>query len=158
MHSRIYQISPYPIDKADYLTEGFFFNTEFLSIHADYVNSNTNRETDIELLKSILHYASWSDDGNSFSMTDDARNEYFRDKYERFRECLSKVNDITLDDFSHIPSFSYMMWTLQDAYEDKWSFYVVLGDAYEPITFDEFVRNMDTDTVYYIGKTIDYHM
>ena len=50
------------------------------------------------------------------------------------------------------------MYQLQESYNDKFAFWVVLKDEYDSmLTFDEFIRYCETDIKYYIGNTIDYH-
>lgn len=153
MHSRIFQVSEKPIDKADYIKESDYWDHWFLNSVADYVNEDCNRNEDIEWLKDCAKGYSIGCDENGEYLIVESKEEYFKQSFARFKETLDKIKDYTIDDF--IKGF-HEMWMLKDAYEEKFGFYVEF-DGYGLITFDSFIRHCNTETKYYIGGTIDYH-
>ena len=156
MHSRIFQISEQPIQQEDYINETYFYDHWFLNRIADYVNDDTDRQDDIEWLKTCC-----SDDGISFGEDKDGafliiedKHKFFEKSFARFQECLSNLLNKTLDDFISY-SMSMDMYRLNNSYNDDCGFYTYHDG--ELVTFDEFVRYYKTNTKYYFGATIDYH-
>ena len=152
MHSRIYQISKTPIDRDDYIDEGHYYDHWFTNSIADYVNGDTDREDDINWLKSYANAISFDSDDNGEYFIVTSKEEYFKEKFEAFHKFLDIVKGYTLQDFA---SGIYEMWGLKDAYEDKFGFYVDADG--ELMNFDSFVRRCVINEKYYIGGTIDYH-
>lgn len=151
MHSRIYQISTEPIHKDDYIGECDFYDHWFLNSIADYVNDDTDRDEDIKWLKECAKgYVVDSDEHGPYIMITN-KEDYFKGAFEKFKGALDKIKDCTIEDFS---KGIHEMWTLKDAYEDKFGFYVYTDD---PITFNDFVRRAELNQKLYIGATIDYH-
>ena len=157
MHSRIFQISTKPIHKYDYIEENRYYDHWFLHSVADYVNENSDRIDDIDWLKSC-----YESDGLSFGT--DEHGEYFivEDKvkffepnFQRFQNALQELTKTTLDDFIS-GKCGYPLYTLKAAYDDKFGFYVD-GDETYLKTLNEFIREAEIGTKYYIGATIDYH-
>ncbi len=157
MHSRIFQISKQPIDKTDYIEEDNYYDHWFTNQIADYVNGDTNRESDIDWLKSCYNNQGLSfgaDDNGEYFVIED-KNKYFAPKFERFQKLLQELSAVTLDDFvSH--KTSLQMYSLKEAYNDRYGFYVDSEDIFL-VSFDEFVRCSKVGVKYYIGATIDYH-
>ena len=152
MHSRIFQVSLEPITKADYITESDYWEHWFTREIADYVDEDTNRNDDIEWMKSCCNEFIFDKDdrGEYFIIAD--KEAYFADKFKMFSEAVDKIKDYTLSDFTH---GIMEMWTLRHAYEDRFGFYVDVDG--ELMSLDSFVRNCAKDAKYYIGNTIDYH-
>lgn len=157
MHSRIFQISKKPIDKSDYIEESNYYDHWFTNQIADYVNGCTNREGDIDWLKSCYNNQGLSfgadDNGEYFIIKD--KNEYFAPKFESFQKNLQELSVATLEDFVSYKS-SPQMYNLEESYDDKYGFYVDSEDTFL-VSFDEFVRCSEVGIKYYIGATIDYH-
>ena len=152
MHSRIFQVSMNPIPKEDYIRESFYYDHWFTSEIADYVNGDTDRENDIEWLQGYSDaFIFGADDGGKYFIVQN-KEKYFEPNFKRFMEALNKIKDCTIQDFA---TGFFDMWTLKDAYEDKFGFYVNADG--ETMTFDSFVRGCATGEKYYIGATIDYH-
>ena len=152
MHSRIFQVSMEPIQKEDYITEGFYWDHWFTNEIADYINGDTDRDNDIEWLKDCSEALIFGeDDGGEYFIVKD-KEKYFEIKYKRFMEVLNKIKNYTLADFAQ--GF-FEMWSLKEAYEDKFGFYVNADG--ETMNLDSFIRGCATGEKYYIGATIDYH-
>lgn len=154
MHSRIYQISTEPIERDDYISEDYLIDHWFTNSVADYVSDDTDRDRDIEWLKEFANVNGGlvvdSDEHGYYLMVTD-KEKFFERSYKKFKETLDKIKDCSLEQFSKGIS---EMWTLKDAYEDKFSFYIYTDD---PITLDDFVRRAELNQKLYIGATIDYH-
>ena len=152
MHSRIFQVSMEPISKKDYIVEAEYWDHWFTREIADYVNGDTDRDSDVEWLKGCCNGLVFGKDNNGEYFVVENKEMYFKNKFDRFMEALNKIKDCTLEDFA---KGFYDMWTLKDAYEDKFGFYVnVDGDT---MNFDDFMRGCAKGEKYYIGGTIDYH-
>jgi hypothetical protein len=60
-------------------------------------------------------------------------------------------------EFSEGEAFAGDIMTMKDAYCSKFGFYVS-SDEFDTVSMDDFIRNAETDKVYYIGGTLDYHL
>ena len=157
MHSRIYQISKEPIDKADYIEESQYYDHWFLSSVADYVNGTTDRESDIQWLKECYQNMGidfGADNNGQYLIIVDVR-KYFQSKFDKFQNLLQELSEVTIDDFAD-GKCGMQMYCLKEAYEDKFGFYVDMDGEYLR-TFDDFVRSENAGIKFYIGATIDYH-
>ena len=157
MHSRIYQISTKPIYKDDYIEEYRYYDHWFLNSVADYVNGDTNRENDIDWLKSCYKEQGLSfgaDEGGEYLVVED-KSKYFAKSFEEFQRALKELSEITINDFL-TAKYGMKMYNLKSAYNDECGFYVD-GDVVGLETFDTFIRYADINVKYYIGATIDYH-
>lgn len=155
MHSRIFQVSLKPIDKAEYITESEYYDHWFTNSVADYVNDDCNRGEDIEWLKDCyegrgIEFGA-DDNGEYFIIK--SRIKYFEKTYEKFQGLLEKIRNYDITEFAN---GIYEFWSLKEAYEDKFGFYVQTDDN-GLITIDNFARVYPENTKYYIGATIDYH-
>lgn len=98
--------------------------------------------------------------------------KFMQSSFNSFRETLALLNNVTIKEFSKSgihskdpnvaknPLFdiSYLMYTLNTAFEDKSGFYIYYEDTVMPI--DKFVReNADEilSETFYIGNILDYH-
>lgn len=152
MHSRIFQVSLEPIEKADYIEESTYYDHWFTNSIADYVNENCDRTHDIEWLKECERgYTVGCDKYGEYFIVN-SKEEYFESKFKSFKDAINKIKDCTLEEFTH---GLYEIWALKSAYEERFGFYVDADG--ELITFDSFIRACAKGEKYYIGGTIDYH-
>ena len=157
MQSRIYQISENPIDKTDYIEESNYWDHWFRNSVADYVNGDTDRESDINWLKHCYDNKGLSfgvDDGGEYFIIED-KFKYFAKSFETFQQALKELSEVTLDDFVN-GLCGGRVYTIKAAYDDDLGFYVD-GDDTGMQTFDDFIRYNSNGTKFYIGATIDYH-
>jgi hypothetical protein len=141
-----------PIPKADYIGESDYYDHWFTNEIADYVDEYTDRSNDIEWLKNHAKgFVFGVDDNGEYFVVKD-KGEYFERNFNKFMEVINNIKDITIEDFTKGIS---NMWTLKNAYEDEFGFYVNADG--ETMTLDSFVRGCAMDAKYYIGATIDYH-
>ena len=159
MHSRIFQLSETPIDEADFIEESYYFDHWFTREIADYVNGDTNRDDDINWLKSFANGVEFGCDGDGEFLIVNSKEDYFASSFETFKQCLDKVNQkCNIEDFVKGVG---EMWSLKNAHEDRFGFYVDVcyeaGCVGDMMSFDEFVRGANVGIKYYIGNTIDYH-
>lgn len=156
MHSRIFQVSENSIPTEDYISDAELIDHWFLYSVADYVNDATDRDEDIEWLKSIYNgkgLAFGIDEGGEYVIIVD-KTLYFQNAFFAFQNTLNVLQSTTLEEF--ISSKKGMaMYQLNEAYDDKYGFYVNV-DGYMQ-TLDNFVRESSNGKKYYIGATIDYH-
>ena len=158
MHSRIYQVTRQPIEKEDFITEADFFEHWFLGGVADYVDEDTDRKSDLE----------WLQDRNGIEVNVDcetltviSKEDYFRDKFFTFKECLEKLGKMTEEAFRTDENKDYeiykLNYKLKEAYDDKFGFYI-WAEGWGLVTLDYFVRNIaEEGETFYIGATLDYH-
>ncbi len=157
MHSRIFQISTTPIDKEDYIEESDYWDHWFTNSVADYVNGDTNRESDIEWLKDCYDNDGLSfgaDSGGEYFVVED-KSKYFTKRFEMFQKTLRELSEVTLDDFAN-GACSGKVYNLNATYDDEFGFYVD-GEDTGMETFDNFIRYCNNGGKFYIGSTIDYH-
>lgn len=155
MHSRIFQVSTQPIDKSDYIKNSFFYDHWFLNEVADYVDDDTDRQSDIEWLKGYHKQGitfGEDENGEFFVVTD--KNKFFEKAFERFKDALDNLTSATLDGFAK-GDLNYDMHCLNSFHNETRGFYVCEDEDLQ--TMDTFIRYAETDTKYYIGATIDYH-
>ena len=157
MHSRIYQISKTPIDRDDFIEEDKYYDHWFTNKVADYVDGDTERDSDIEWLKDCYGNKGLSfgqdDNGEYFVVEDKAK--YFEANFEEFQQELKELLEKTFDDFM---GRRVSLYRLESLYDDEFGFYIDDNGEYCGLTtFDDFMRCVTVDTKYYIGATIDYH-
>ena len=175
MHSRIIQISSSPIKESNYYEEDrYYLGIEdwFCREIADYVVSANRTEelSDHGWIRCFLEACGmeYNPEEQSFIIKD--KELYFQETFKQFTDALEKLQDVTIQDFSgkdrdrsDIRDLDYRVWLLQNAWKDRYAFYV---DGYEcPSTWDgcflnpldEFIRYMPEGTKVYIGAVMDYH-
>lgn len=153
MHSRIFQISKEPIDKADYIDSGYYdYDHWFTNSVADYVSDDCNRDADIEWLKSCAKGLIFDKDNYGDYFVVKNKEDYFESKFKTFQTSLDKIKECTIEDFSN---GMLGIWSLKNAYEEKFGFYVDVDG--EVISFDSFVRCFAVNEKWYVGNTLDYH-
>ena len=153
MHSRIFQVSMTPIKEIDYVTEADYnYEHWFCREIADYVVESDDRNADIEWLKSCAKGLIFDKDNYGDYFVVKNKEDYFESKFKTFQTSLDKIKECTIEDFSN---GILGMWSLRNAYEEKFGFYVDADG--EVLTFDSFVRSCATNEKYYIGNILDYH-
>ena len=160
MHSRIFQISKYPIKEEEYAEACHYCENHTVLGFSDWTSDDSNRTKDIEWLKKPAEGAfNFKEDG-SFIVAD--KKKYFGAKYRAFKEQLRQIQaHLTPEYFSENShsakrDISLEMYLLNDAYNETFGFYADF-DGCGVITMDEFVRNAEEGETYYIGGTVDYH-
>lgn|SRR5699024_7753412 len=154
MHSRIYQISKEPIVKDDYVSEDLFYDEIFNHV-ADYVTEETNREDDINWLVgslSDLPYT-FNQDEKSIVFHPGFKEAYFESDFIKFK---SLTANMTLDSFSNNNIDGMNLYRIIKCINDKFGFYTIDDDNMVQ-TMDEFIRDIEENTKYFIGGTLDYH-
>lgn len=159
MHSRIFQLSKYPIAEDNYIRESKYYDDWFTREIADYVDGDTDRAADIEWLKSCVSGLEFGTDKHGAFFIIKSREKYFEAAFKQFSMYLEEINkQNTLHNFANGISG---VWSLNNAHEDKFGFYVDFStdeDVYNDMcSFDDFVRHSQDGEKYYIGATIDYH-
>ena len=153
MHSRIFQVSLNPIEKADYITESNYdYEHWFVGSIADYVSDDCDREEDIKWLKGCVEGISFGADNNGEYFIVESKETYFEKKFIAFKKVLDKISKCTLSDFVQD---IFEFYQLNILYEDKYGFYIDTDE--ELMTFDAFIRYCVEKEKYYLGGTCDYH-
>ena len=155
MHSRIFQVSINPIEKADYIDESHYCDHWFTNQIADYVSDNCNRNDDIEWLKNCINGCGFGADNYGEYLVVNSREEYFNNAFEDFKEIVDRLSVVTLQEFTNKYKVSYDVWAIKNTYEDKNGFYIDADGELMP--FDKFIRWCAIGEKYYFGATIDYH-
>lgn len=157
MHNCIIQIDKESFDdrEDDLITSDDFINSFdwFVPEIADYVRDFDNDEETLENIKYTLdrpglRYA----DGK---LTIVSKEAYFLDRYKEFIDIARDVCQWSLDDF--ISGKKWMeISTMYDLYDDKFCTYI--ADGYHGITtLDDFIRDCENGTEFYVGNALDYH-
>lgn len=158
MHSRIFQLSKKPISENEYMQLSDYYDHWFTNEIADSIDES-DRYNDIQWLQ--FEYSEGiicGEDDSGYYIVVKNKENLFTTKFESFKRYVNDLQKASLDDFINSATISAKMYQLQESYNDKFAFWVVLKDEYDSIlTFDEFIRYCETDTKYYIGNTIDYH-
>ena len=153
MHSRIFQVSLNPIEKADYITESNYdYEHWFVNEIADYVSDDCDKDEDIKWLKDCVDGLNFGSDDNGDYFIVESKEAYFEKKFIAFKEALDKINKCTLSDFS---KGIFEIYHLNISYEDRYGFYIDADG--EVMTFDAFIRCCVENEKYYLGATCDYH-
>ena len=154
MHSRIFQVSMEPINKADYIVESDYWDHWFTNTWADYVSEDCDRKDSIEWLKNCYETKGikfGTDDNGEYFIVKN-KQAYFENSFKAFTDILEEIAKYTIEDFT----YGFIeMYSLKQAYENKYGFYVDADG--ELMTLDSFIRGCATGEIYYIGNTIDYH-
>lgn len=161
MHSRIIQVSKSPIEPVDY-TQPVEIPDYFQASIADYVIEVDDRQEELDyVMESFKGILVAGTEKNSFCVTDEGRKQYFQGGYQRFREICALMLTMSLDAFIGTETgpegkaVSQFMYELNEAYADKYGFYIYENDELQPLC--EWLREADTNVVYYFGNVLDYH-
>lgn len=158
MHSRIYQVSEKPITT---FVDEYRYEDWFIGTHADYTSiveyQSEDYMSDLKWLQNVTKGIKVDFKKGTITVT--SKKEYFEKKHEEFKNLLEELSYTTLEDFSKGNfSLNSKMYSLENTYEDKSSFYI--DDNYENIgitPLDNWVRNVEEGKEYYIGTITDYH-
>lgn len=155
MHSRIFQVSTRPIDKADYITESDYYDHWFTHSIADYVNEDCYRDEDLKWLEDCYDKKGikFGVDNHGEYLIIESKVKYFDEAYKRFKKLLERISEC---DITHFIDGINEFWSLKNVYEERFGFYMQTDDD-GPITIDSFVRTYPENVKVYIGGTIDYH-
>lgn len=149
----IYEISS-DIGNVGHMSESDFY--DFSSYIADYVKDVEDDEELIQkLLKRLQFYGAETgylvdSEGVThpyFRMAKSARKAYFYSQFSRFQQI---AEEMTLE------AFSENVFGLLDAIECKYGDAMYLDGVYYD-SFDDGIRNLSTDTKYYIGNVVLMH-
>lgn len=161
MHSRIFHLESSKQLLEDYkLTESsiIFENEWFLNSIADYIDEDTNKESDIKWF--IGYIESEVEDKSLFEVTEynnivfkkGFKEAYFEKRFEEFKK---KASELTLSNFCS-NSYDIDLYRIEMLIEDKFGFYIYSEG--ELVTLDSFMRDLqDEDIKLYFGNTLDYH-
>lgn len=157
MHSRIFQLEFNPVEEFDLLSEETIYdlNSWFLDIIGDYVDSDTDREEDIEWLLRYLSSLSdrfkFDEEQGTITFFEGFKEDYFRDRYNKMKEAVEKI---TLKEFAGVEG-QLNLFDIMTAIEDRFGFYVYHEGVLQ--NMDSFVRLLEPNRPYYFGATLDYH-
>ena len=99
MHSRIFQVSKAPIE-SEYFIRAFDIPEYFQTGIADYVMDVDDRQGELDyFMGSFQNILEQGAEKNSFRVTAEGRERYFKGGYQRFREICALMQTITLGAF-----------------------------------------------------------
>lgn len=161
MHSRIFQVSKEPISP-EKLMNGFSIPEYFQNGIADYVAEVSDRNGELDyFIESESSVLKAGEVHHTFQLAPHGRENYFRYKYEQFREICALMLTASLGAFigtepgPRNQHFSFLMYQLNDSYCDRYGYYIFEDDELKP--FCEWLREADPKAVYYLGNVLDYH-
>lgn len=151
MHSRIIELSTEPIKVSERICQSDYYDNGFIGYIADYVDGDTDRESDIKWFIKYLKDKDMILKSNdaSFTFGENVREKYFKEKYDALKECMENMS------FKKFCSDSLDLYKIQMHIEDKYDFYIHHDGAYQ--TLDNFMRNVEDRQTWYFGGTLDYH-
>lgn len=163
MHSRIFQISDHPVNPDDYISPDWYNEDHwFVPEIADYVVQDECREKSLdwffEIFSDCGDYVEkiCEDEQIGFILQPGFHDAYFQPAYEAFQRALRSLEEsATFDQFNRY-DLSGKMFLLQQAYDQKYDFYVATGED-GLITLTSFLRQAAEGQRYYLGGTLDYH-
>ena len=152
MHSRIFQVST---EKEFERASEVDYYENFVGSIADCVNDVDDKEAicDIMWLEKYLKGAvKFSDDYSTMTIVN--KRLYFEPLYKEFKAALDKLcSKVSEDEFCD-GKIGMEMWSLNNAYNDKFGFYI--SKEY-PITLTEFMTEVKDGDTFYMGTVTDYH-
>ena len=154
MHSRIFQIEKEALTKEDYINSGSI-PAWFTDSIADSISDACNREEDIDWLMTAALDGIATVDGNKLNFSSDVR-RFFKENHKAFIEAAEELSGTTLEDFVSSFSVYSTLFHLNEAYSNRYGFYVYHDDGILD-TLDNFVRHVKDGVTYYIGGVVDYH-
>lgn len=154
MHSRIFQIEKNALTEEDYITSSSIPEWFTYSI-ADYTSDDCNREDEIDWLMTDVLGGIATVDGNKLTFSSDVR-RYFKGNHEAFINAAKKLSNVTFDDFVYKHSVDTVLFSLEEAYSDRYGLYVYSDDGFFD-TLDNFIRQAKDGETYFIGGVVDYH-
>lgn len=164
MHSRIFQIESFPVDKDCRITEDNYIGDHwFVYSIADYVTEDEDRENSLEWLMDTLSCAEsfiefFSDeDGSGFILHDGFHAACFQKEYEGFADTLKALTDTASPKAFAAGDLESKMFALETAYDDRYGFYVDCDET-GLVTLNRFLRHARPGVRYYFGGTVDYHI
>lgn len=149
MHSRIIQLSFFPINEDEYVTEDAWELESFIGSIADYVADSPDRQEDIDWFISCIGPDHVECDGNMIIFLPEFKEGYFKPRLEKLKQT---VQELTLEQFAN---YSLINYDIRRFVVDEYGFYVLIDKCWMP--FDDFVRELEEGVPYYIGATLDYH-
>ena len=156
-HSRIIQIHYEPIDESDLITEYTFFDNGFLDNIGDYVNEETDKQSDIDCLLRYLgneDFITYNKEDQTIIFKKGFKREFFRDKFDKFKEMSADIDLDTFSGYKYFTDNKTCLYGIESLIKEKYGLYIY-EDYY--MTLAEYIRELQEDTIYYIGATIDYH-
>lgn len=153
MYNAIFQISINPIEENCYITESDLYDTWFEREIALYVSDEVNRETEIKILKDSTQNKgiSFGEDEHGSWFVIESKEKFFEDNFVKFKEELTNLAKLTLEDFSTKTLGTYF---LNKHFDDKYGVYFHVDG--EIMTLDNFVRICLTGEKHYIGGVVGY--
>ena len=165
MHSRIFQISKYPIKQKEYFDTSRYDYGEhegFVGEIADYVDNGNDRLSDIQWFKECYGTSLEFISKDKFKVID--KRNYFKGRVEAFFENIKELQNVKEDDFIQGSKIPMLMCLTESIYRDRFGFYIDRDDTLKSGEYDEFfgpmddfMRDAEEGEEYYIGNTIDYH-
>lgn len=157
MHSRIIELGDEPILEHERISECSIPEWFYHSV-ADYIDSDTDREHDIEwFCERIAMVTDIADDGESFTFKPKAKQEYFKRQYHQFLDKARELTGISLDAFVGETEYDIgmAMYKIKESFADKFDFYIYYQDNLKSL--DEWIRETNLSGSFYFGGTLDYH-
>lgn len=152
MHATIYQIDEEkPIEECDYITDEDL--PEWFWAKMDYADT-VDPEYALERAAMTGSRPGLHFDAEKRLLTVEDKEEYFKAKYEEFKENAKVLADCTLEQFAQNRTVSNAVYRLNFAFDDEYGIYVY-SEERGLETLDYFVRRDGEQA--YIGAVLDYH-
>ena len=148
MHSRVFALSQKK-GKAN----TFDLPEYFVPTYADYYIEAEDRSNSIEWLTGHLdcYGIEYVKTGNTITFR--KVDGYLNAMYEQFRKALNDLEAVTPEQFN---KGLFSLYALKSATDDESGFWFLTEDEY-PVTMQSFMRSVELNVPYYLGKVYDYH-
>ena len=160
MHSRIFELSQSPVPEDDRYTYDCLPEWFYGQI-ADYSDDipDENRSEEIRWFASSFAGACTCE-GGKLTFAPDTVERYFRQAYSKFLAAAAQLTAYSYEAFCGKNGWrvlDHTVFELNDAYEDRYGFYVYDRDRSEFRTEDAWLREADLSAPWYVGGIVDYH-
>ena len=160
MHSRIFELSENPIPEDERFSQGDVPEW-FLNSIADYTDDipDDQRMSEIDWLVGMFHGLCTAD-GERLSFNPELKEQFFKPRYACFLEAAALLKECTYEAFwggEGSRKLAHTLFLLNDAYEDKYGFYIYDPAEYELQTIHAWLRGADLSKKYFVGGILDFH-
>ena len=160
MHSRIFELSERPVPTDERLclesVPDWFFSS--ISDFAEDI-SDEDREDEIKWLAEYFHNLCTAE-GDKLTFDPATPEKRFKRNYSKFLEKAAALTAMSYEAFCGRMGgrvLEYTLFELNDAYEDKYGFYVYEPESLNLRPINAWLREADLTKPFYVGGIVNYH-
>lgn len=158
MYYPILQVYTEPHHEREWATEDDFINHPGLIPIASHIKAVYDRDSAIRMFGQwIMKHHMGAFSGESFTLSPDARRNYFEGRFPEFKKNLKALDAVTeplyINDHDYVDN---LLSDLAASFSNDRSCYIMESDN-PPVPFDTFIRTATPGMPYYIGAALEYH-